>query len=136
MLDDIFSDLRKLQEDVNKAFREMQQRASNFKEGFKTPAIDVREDKNTVITSIELPGIEEKEIKLKINPQSVEIKVERKLEKRVQTEKYLHNERKYRAFYRAFPLPKKVVPAKATRIYKDGILKITMPKAKETIPSE
>ncbi len=129
MFEEEFRDFRKFEDEINRAFADMKIHLnSRLKSDLRVPPIDLREEKNNIIASIEIPGIEEKDIKLKIHPERVEMKVGRKVDKKVQTERFIHNERKYRAFYRSFPLPKKVIPGQSRHTYKDGVLKIIMPK--------
>ncbi len=131
MFEEAFQEFRRMEEKVNRLFADMRMRINGeLKPGLRTPPIDIREEKDNIVVSIEIPGIEQKDIKLKVHPNKIELKVERKIEKKVQTEKFVHNERKYKAFYRSFPLPKKVLPEKSKHAYKDGVLKIVMPKVK------
>jgi len=133
MFDDIFQDLKKLQSDMNGLLDSAWKRHidKKFKSDSCFPLIDIRENPKDIIVSVELPGINESEIKINIKENRLEIRAERRIERKIKAEKYIANERRYKSFYRALVLPKKVIPEKSTRTYMNGVLKIVMPKAKE-----
>jgi HSP20 family protein len=99
---------------------------------YREPVCDMYENDKEIITEIELPGINKKDIKINVSEDSVEIKTETKKEDKVEDKKkgMYRLERSYSGFYRKFALPKNVDNNKAEAEYKDGILKIKIPKLK------
>lgn len=93
----------------------------------RTPRVDFKEDKNQYKLSIELPGINKKDIKLNLMDDSIEIKAENKIEKTTKNSK----EYQQTSFYRKMSLPKNTNVSKAKAKYENGVLKIEIPKAKQ-----
>lgn len=138
MMEDIFREIEKLKKELDRAFERLSsmrlgemKRIGRELEWMREPLIDLRETKDAFIATIELPGIEKKNIELNITESSFEIKVEKKKEEKIEKENYLREERAYKGFYRKMSLPSAIIPEKAKATYKDGILEITMPKAEK-----
>ncbi len=141
---DLFSEMERLQEEMDRLFHEMWGTRpfrlalpSKIGEGgplalreFREPLADVAEDDKTVTVTAEIPGVDKKDIDLNIREDMVEIKVEKKAEIKEEKKGYYRMERSYRGFYRALPLPAKVLPESAEAKYNNGVLEITLPKAK------
>ena len=99
--------------------------------GTQTPQIDIKETDKTVEVSVALPGVDKKDISLDLTENSLAISCERREEKEKKGEGgYTLREQSYGRFYRAFTLPAPVKTGEAKASYKDGALKITMPKQK------
>ena len=82
----------------------------------------------------EVPGIDEKDIEIKVEDNTLTLKGERKFEKETKEENYHRIERSYGSFYRAFTLPNSIDPDKIQAEHENGVLKITMPKRQELKP--
>lgn len=100
------------------------------------PPIDVYEKDNEIVLSAELPGMTEKDIDINVEDHTVTIKGERKHEDEVKEEHYHRVERVYGAFERSFTLPAAANTRKITAEYKNGVLKLHIPKAKEAKPKK
>ena len=98
------------------------------------PAVDVYEDENQWVISAELPGMDMKDIDVKIEDETLKISGERKLEHEDKRENYHRVERVYGSFYRAFTLPRTVDTEKVKAHYEKGILRVTLPKREEVKP--
>ena len=98
---------------------------------FRQPLSDIRETDKDIISSIEIPGVDKKDIQLKITENNLEVKVEKKAETKIEKKDYLKAERSYKGFYRSMILPAQIIPSQATASYKNGVLEVVMPKAKE-----
>ncbi len=95
---------------------------------FRTPLTNMYETEKKVIACIELPGVEKKDIQLDINEGAIEVKVETKVEKKKDKEGEYYYASSSQSFYRRMPIPKYVDSEKAEAEYKNGMLKIEIPK--------
>ena len=100
------------------------------------PAMDVREDKDNFYIEAELPGLKKEEIQLEYSNNVLMIKGERKFEKKEENANYHFVERSYGSFYRSLSLPRTVDGEKIAAEYKDGLLRITIPKKEEVKPKK
>ncbi len=100
------------------------------------PSLDVSETKNSYIVKAELPGIDPKDVEISLSDNVLTIKGEKKQEKEEENENYHVIERSYGGFTRSFRLPGQVQNDKVKATYKNGILKITLPKTEETKKKE
>ncbi len=102
----------------------------------KTPAVDIVEkDKEFQITA-ELPGVEEKDIEVKLANGGLTIRGEKKEEKEEKKKDYYVSERCYGSFERYFALPDGVDADKIAATYKKGVLTVTLPKTAEAQKQE
>ena len=93
------------------------------------PALDVSETKDAVMVKAEVPGMESTDIKLSLEDQLLTLKGEKKQEKEEKDEHYYRMERSYGAFVRTVGLPATVDGSKVTATFKNGLLKVTLPKS-------
>jgi len=100
------------------------------------PSLDVSETKGDFVVKAELPGIDPKDIDISLSDGMLTIKGEKKREKEEKEADYHLVERSYGAFVRSVQLPKEVQGNKISASYKDGILKITLPKSEEAKKKE
>ena len=98
------------------------------------PAVDIYETDNEIVLKAELPGLDVKDIELRLENNVLMLKGERRFEKETKDENYHRIEREYGTFSRAFTLPSPVNVDKAVAEYKEGILKVTIPKKEEMKP--
>ncbi len=98
---------------------------------FRQPLTDLKEKENEYVAVIEIPGIDKKDIELKISDSQLEVKVEKKSETKVSSEEegFIGSERVYSGFYRLINLPSDVAPEKARANYKNGLLEVVLPKS-------
>ncbi len=101
-----------------------------------TPSVDVLEKDGSLILRAELPGMEEKDIELKLEGSVLTIKGERKLEKNEKKENYHRLESFHGSFSRSFTLPDTVDFEKIKADYKNGVLSVTIPQKPEVRPRE
>ena len=101
------------------------------------PAVDVRESKDDIVLSFDIPGVQEKEIRLSITGDLLTVKGERRFEQREGGEQSWHRvERVYGQFERTVQLAVPVQTDKVTASYRDGVLEVKLPKAEEVKPRE
>ena len=98
------------------------------------PSVDIFENDNEVVIKAELPGMNAKDIELRLENNVLMLKGERHFEKEAKEENYHRIEREYGSFSRSFALPTAVDSERVTAEYKDGVLKIVLPKREETKP--
>ncbi len=97
---------------------------------FRQPLMDLKENEREFIANIEIPGVDKKDIQLKITDNVLEIKVEKKSEVNISNEEegLVRSERVYNGFYRSMSLPSKVISEKAKASYRNGVLEVRLPK--------
>jgi HSP20 family protein len=95
------------------------------------PSVDIFENDNEVVVKAELPGMSAKDIDLSFDNNILTLRGERRFKKETEEENYHRIEGQYGAFARSFTLPTAVNEDKVTAEYKDGILKVVLPKQEE-----
>jgi HSP20 family protein len=137
---DPFGDIMMLQDRINRVFDSTlthpEQKEEETVTGAWAPPVDIYETGDHLILKAELPGINQKELDLRIENNTLRLKGERKLSNEVKREQYHRMERPYGPFTRSFTLPSFVDAEKISAEYKDGILTIIMPKREETRPKQ
>jgi HSP20 family protein len=100
------------------------------------PPVDVYEDEHNVTLKIEVPGIDEKDIDVRIENNTLTVHGERKFEKEEKEENYRRVERQYGSFTRTFTLPNMVDQDSVHADYDKGVLKIQLAKKAEAKPKQ
>ena len=98
--------------------------------------MDVYEDEHNVTLKIEVPGIDEKDIDVRIENNTLTVHGERKFEKEEKEENYRRVERQYGSFTRTFTLPNTVDTENISANYDKGVLKIKLAKKAEAKPKQ
>ena len=96
-----------------------------------SPAVDIYETENEIMVHAELPGVDRKDIALNLEKNVLTLKGERRFEKETKQENYHRIERAYGSFSRSFSIPATVDEEKIRAEYKDGILRISLPKKEQ-----
>jgi HSP20 family protein len=134
-----FREFSTLQDRINRVFHESYSGAGQD-ESLTTssfaPAVDVYEDEHTVSLKIDVPGIDEKDIDVRVENNTLTVHGERKIEKEEKEENYRRVERQYGSFTRTFTLPTTVDSENVSATYDKGVLKITLPKKAEAKPKQ
>ena len=93
------------------------------------PTAEVAEKDSEYVITLELPGIDQKNVDIDINGNLLTVKGEKREEKEEEKDKHYHlSERRYGSFSRSFTLPETVAMDKITAAMKDGVLTLTLPK--------
>jgi len=100
------------------------------------PSLDVAETKNDVVVKAEVPGMDPKDIDISLSDGVLTIKGEKKQEREEKEGDYHLTERSFGAFTRAIQLPTEVQSDKIEASYKNGVLKVTLPKSEEAKKKE
>jgi len=130
-------DFSTLQDRMNRIFRESfgpegsdeALTTSNF-----APPVDVYEDEHNITLKIEVPGIDEKDINVSIENNTLTVRGERRFEKDEKEENFHRVERMYGSFTRSFTLPNTVDPEQVSANYEKGVLKIRLAMKAEAKP--
>jgi HSP20 family protein len=136
---DPFREFVTLQDRMNRLFRDSYG-SEGREEALTTttfaPPVDVYEDEHNVTLKIEVPGIEEKDIDVRVENNTLTVHGERKFEKEEKEENFRRVERQYGSFVRTFTLPNTVDAEQVTADYDKGVLKIKLAKKAEAKPKQ
>jgi HSP20 family protein len=116
--------------DVNGTAREQ----STF--GTFTPPVDVYEDEHNLVLKLEIPGMNEEDLKVSLENSTLTVTGERKFEKEEKEENFHRIERRYGTFTRTFRLPTTVDTENVDAGYDKGVLKIKLAKRAEAKPKQ
>jgi HSP20 family protein len=100
------------------------------------PPVDIYEDEHNITLKIEVPGIDEKDIDVRIENNTLTVHGERKIEKEEKEENFRRVERQYGGFTRSFTLPSSVDTGQVSADYEKGVLKINLAKKAEAKPKQ
>ena len=100
------------------------------------PPVDIYEDEHNIILKIEVPGIDEKDIDVRIQNNTLTVHGERKLDKDEKEENFRRVERQYGSFTRSFTLPSSVEPGQVSARCDKGVLNINLAKKAEAKPTQ
>jgi len=100
------------------------------------PAVDIYEDEHNITLKIDVPGIDEKDIDVRIEGNTLTVHGERKIEKEEKEENFRRVERQYGEFTRSFTLPSSVDTGQVNANYNNGVLKIALAKKAEAKPKQ
>jgi HSP20 family protein len=134
-----FSSLQDRLNRMNRLFRESYS-PENPEEALTTtnfaPPVDIYEDEHNISLRMEVPGIDENDIDVRIEGNTLTVHGERKLEKDEKEENYRRIERQYGSFTRSFTLPTSVDPSQVSAHYDKGVLKVSLAKRAEAKPKQ
>jgi len=135
---DPFRDLMTLQERMNRLFEDSMARSNTTDQemamGAWTPSVDIFETPEKVVLRADLPGIDQKDIELRIESGTLTLRGERRFLKETKEEDYHRIERSYGSFSRSFQLPGTVDQENIQAIHREGVLEVILPKKEETRP--
>jgi HSP20 family protein len=134
---DPFRDMVTLREKMNRLFEDIYSGRGEDKDIAATtwaPSVDIYETESELVMTAEIPGVDEKDVEIKVEDNTLTLKGERKFERETKEENYHRIERSYGTFYRAFTLPNSIDPDKIHAEHENGVLKISMPKRQELKP--
>jgi HSP20 family protein len=101
-----------------------------------SPALDIHEDKENLVVTVELPGMKKENIDVSLHDGCLSISGERKSEEKLEKAEVYRSERFFGRFQRTVSLPAPVNAAQIRAQYKDGVLTVTLPKAEEAKPKQ
>ena len=133
---DPFQGVMVIQERMNQLFR------NNFAgygddtltSGAWAPAVDIYETSEAVEMTFEIPGVNQKDIRVNIENNLLTVSGEHKFEHEDRRDNYHRVERNYGAFQRSFTVPSTIDPNKINAVFENGLLRLTLQKRPETQP--
>ena len=136
---DPFRDLSLIQDRMNRLFEDTGRGWRSDEPAATTtwsPAVDIFETEGEIVVKAELPGMERKDITLNLEKNILTLRGERRFEKETKDDNYHRIERSYGTFSRAFSIPATVDEENIRADYKDGVLKIVLPKKEQSKPKQ
>jgi HSP20 family protein len=98
------------------------------------PPADIYETDNDLVVTTDLPGVDPKNIDVRVENNVLSIRGERHFERKIENENFHRVERMHGGFARSFTLSTAVQADKIQATYKDGVLRISLPKAEQAKP--
>ncbi len=133
---DSYRDVLSLQNRFNSLFRDLNDAESPITTAAFVPAVDIYEDDKKVVLKLEVPGIEENDLDVSVEKNTLTVKGERKFETEEKEENFHRIERRYGSFFRAFTLPSTVDTEHVQAKYTAGVLKLELAKKPEAQPKQ
>ena len=135
-----FRHMLTLQDRMNRMFDESYRGRSASDDwalgGTWAPAVDIYEHEGNIVLTAELPGVDPKDVDVRVENNVLTLRGERKWSDDVERESYHRVERAYGSFTRSFTLPSVVDTDKIKADFKDGMLKLVLPKREEAKPKQ
>jgi HSP20 family protein len=103
--------------------------APNVKQNWGTiPSANIKESKDSFGIELAAPGLEKQDFKITLEEHTLKISSEKKIENKLENERYTRKEFHFNSFERTFELPETVDPEKIQASYSNGVLHVTLPK--------
>ena len=131
-----FEKMRREMDRIWDSFSERKPATKDGEGGEWLPSLDVSETKADFVVKAELPGVDPNEIDISLTEGVLTVKGEKKQEREEKEEGYHLVERSYGSFIRSLRLPREVQNEKINASYKDGVLRITLPKTEQAKKKE
>jgi HSP20 family protein len=125
-----------LQNRLNTLFGEFNESDKSLTTAAFVPPVDVYEDEKKVVLKLEVPGIEEKDLDVSVEKNTLTVKGERKFDSDEKEENFHRIERRYGSFFRSFTLPSTVDTEQVQASYNAGVLKLELAKKPESQPKQ
>jgi HSP20 family protein len=135
---DPFRELSSLQNRVNSLFQDYGRSGQDelTTTASIVPAVDVYEDEHKVTLKLEIPGISQDDLDIRLENSTLTVRGERKFEKEEKEENFHRIERRYGSFARSFTLPNTIDTESVNASYENGVLKLELSKRAEAKPKQ
>lgn len=100
------------------------------------PSVDIIDGEKDITVIMDLPAIDPEDVTVTVLEDTLTIEGERKQESEYKDRDYYRSERMHGSFSRTISLPGSVVGEKASASYKNGVLKVTLPKSRKELAKE
>ncbi|MBI4149552.1 Hsp20/alpha crystallin family protein [Candidatus Woesearchaeota archaeon] len=129
----VLDEMERMQNEMNRMFGRQigYGKAQPAVPAVRMPRCQLQETEKAVVASFELPGADKKDIELNVTDTHIEVKVQKKMEKEQKGKDTYYYEASAQGYYRAVPLPGEAQASKAEASYKDGVLRVEVPKLKQ-----
>ena len=131
---DPLREVLELQRSINQLFNSGRTTNEDVALSAWTPAVDIFESDNEYVIKLELPEVNRDDVKVNLDDQTLTISGERRIENEDRREGYHRIERSYGQFYRSFTLPPNVNVEAINAQFKDGVLRLMLPKREQAKP--
>jgi HSP20 family protein len=125
-----------LQNRVNSLFQDFAGDSEPVTTASFAPAVDVYENSEKVVLKLDIPGIKEEDLDIRVENQALTVRGERKFENEEKEENFHRIERRYGSFYRSFSLPTTVDTENVAASYNAGVLKLELKKKASAQPRQ
>ena len=134
---DTFRDVVALQNRMNSLFQDFSRNGENelVVAGF-VPPVDIYEDEHKLVLKLEIPGIRQEDLDVRMENSTLSIRGERSFETEGKEENFHRVERRYGSFYRAFTVPNTIDPEGIKAEYDAGVLRLELQKRPESKPKQ
>ncbi len=132
-------DMAVLQNRLNSIFQEFAQPETGTEAlatGHFVPAVDIYEDQNKLVLKLEVPGIRQEDLDIRVENQTLTVRGERRFQAEEKEENFHRIERRFGSFQRTFTLPQTVDTEQVKADTEHGVLVITLPKKAEAKPKQ
>jgi HSP20 family protein len=133
---DPFREAYSLQNRVNSLLRDLNGDGELVSTAGFVPPVDIYGDEKKVVIKLEAPGIDEKDLDVRVENQTMTVRGERKFESEEKEENFHRIERRYGSFFRSFTLPTTVDAENVDAKYNAGVLRIELLKKAEAQPKQ
>jgi HSP20 family protein len=130
-----WSPLTRLQSELNRLFNYPELEGNDLWQNM-FPAMDLHEDADQLMVTAELPGMKKEDINVSLHENTLTVSGEKKCEDQEKSGESYRSERCYGRFHRSISLPWSVDAEKIDASYRDGVLKIKLPKSEQAKPKQ
>jgi HSP20 family protein len=134
-----YRDVVALQNRMNSLFQDFSRNSGENElvtaAGF-VPPVDIYEDEHKLVLKLEIPGIRQEDLDVRMENTTLTVKGERSFESEGKEENFHRVERRYGSFYRAFTVPNTVDPQSIKAEYDAGVLRLELQKRAESKPRQ
>jgi len=137
---DPFRDVAELQNRINRMFDDSFGRSREMDDGMNLhawrPVVDIYEAENGIVVAVELPGVSKASVSVEVKDDVLTLSGERFADPAISEDSYYRRERLFGPFKRSFTLHQNVKPDQIKATFKDGILKIEIPRPVQEQPKQ
>ena len=130
-------DIASLQQGINRLFEDVFSQSGDFDSdtmGAWRPPVDIIDSESAIVIFAEIPGVDKEGVAIEVKENVLSISGERTVDSSVGNGSYMRSERVFGKFARSFALPAMISTDNITASFKDGVLKITIPKPEQEQP--
>lgn len=132
-------EIASLQQGINRLFEDVFSQPGSYDSdtmGVWRPPVDIVDTEKAILIFAEIPGVDKNEVAIEVKDNVLSIKGERVVDKSIGNGSYYRSERVFGKFGRSFALPTMVRTDNITASFKNGVLKIAIPKPEEKTPRQ